>query len=169
MSADDIRITKFDPFNATDAEWTGLNELKNIIEAESMPEDPPESVEDHVRRVRAVPPSMDSLFWIAWDGSSDRILGMGNTSVMAGEANRHILWLSIRVRPDARCRGIGTRLLGPVAEAAQQKGRRVFIATTISRAPAGGAFMKRLGATMGLSNSSIELLVDELDEELMRR
>jgi GNAT superfamily N-acetyltransferase len=168
MSADDIRITIFDPFNATDAEWNGLNELKNIIEAESMPEDPPESVEDHVRRVRAVPPSMDSLFWIAWDGSSDRVLGMGNTSVMAGEANRHILWLSIRVRPEVRRRGIGTRLLRAVAEAARQKDRRLFVATTNSRVLAGEAFMKRLGASMGLSNSSSELKIDDVDEELMQ-
>lgn len=168
MSADDIRITTFDPFNATDAEWTGLNELKNIIEAEHMPGDPPESVEDHVRRVRAVPPSMDSRLWIAWDEPGDRVLGQGSTSVMAGEANRHILWLSIRVHPDARRRGIGTRLLRYVSEAARQKDRRLFIATTISRVPAGEAFMKRLGASMGLSNSSSELKIDDLDLGLIR-
>jgi GNAT superfamily N-acetyltransferase len=112
---------------------------------------------------------MDSRLWVAWDASGDRALGLGNTSVMAGEANRHILYLSIRVRPDARRRGIATRLLKHAAEAARRKDRRLFLATTISRVPAGEAFMNRLGASMGLSNSSSELLIDDLDPSLMRR
>ena len=158
----------FDPLTATDAEWRAFNELKNVVEAERMPSDPPESVEDHARRLRAIPPSMDPLFWAAWNQSGDRALGLGSTTVMAGEANRHIVEFSIRVRPDARGRGIGTRLLKSIAEDSKRRGRSLFLASTSSRIPAGDAFMKRLGASMGLSNSSSELSIDDLDRDLMR-
>ena len=169
MNLHDLRIAPFDPFTAADAGWASFNELKNVIEAEHMPGDAPESVEDHSRRLRAVPPSMDSLYWVASDPSGDRALGLGNTTVMSGVANQHIVTLSIRVRPESRRRGIATRLLRPVAESARRKGRRLFVASTSSRVPAGDLFMKRLGASMGLSNSSSELLIDDLDRDLMRR
>lgn len=78
MNLADIRITPFDPLAANDVEWRAFNELKNVVEAERMPGDPPESVEDHARRLRALPPSMDSLYWVAWDGSGDRALGLGS-------------------------------------------------------------------------------------------
>lgn len=88
---------------------------------------------------------------------------------MTGEAYRHIVEFSVRVRPDARRRGIGMRLLRPIAEESKQRGRSLFLASTSSRIPAGDAFMKRLGASMGLSNSSSELLIADLDRDLMRK
>ena len=69
---------------------------------------------------------------------------------------------------EERRRGVATRLLRPVAEAARKMDRRLLFTSTTSRAPAGDAFMRRIGGAIGLTNSASQLHIAELDRDLMR-
>jgi len=163
-----VQIRPFDLYTATEAEWAALNALKNRIDAELDPDEPPESVEDHARRLRSLPPSKNLLVWVAWDLDGGSALGMATLSALTGDAKRHLAPVSISVLPEARRMGIATRLLRPVAEAARTAGLRLLMAQTASQAPAGEPFIRGIGGVVGLTNSFSRLDLAGLDRELMR-
>jgi GNAT superfamily N-acetyltransferase len=163
-----FQIRPFDLYTATQAEWAALNVLKNRIDAELDPDEPPESVEDHARRLRSLPPSKNLLLWVAWAPDDNGALGMATLSALTEDTNRHLAPVSISVLPEARCRGIATRLLRPVAEAARKAGRRLLMAQTASQAPGGEPFIRGIGGVVGLVNSFSRLELAGLDRDLMR-
>src|SRR5689334_12380986 len=74
-----VEIRRFDPTPANDAEWTALNKLNNILQAEALPDDPPETLETTISHARDIPAYVDSRRWHAWQG--DEIVGRSLFSI----------------------------------------------------------------------------------------
>jgi GNAT superfamily N-acetyltransferase len=85
-----------------------------------------------------------------------------------GEANQHIANMQIYVTPAVRRRGVASRLLAPVAEAAAGAGRSLLQAGTTSASPDGDAFLTRIGARMVQEESMSTLELAEVDQDAMR-
>jgi GNAT superfamily N-acetyltransferase len=83
--------------------------------------------------------------------------------------NQHLAQFSIAVRPDMRRQGLAKLLLPRVAGLAGRENRRLMITETDSLVPAGEAYMKRLGAKMGIEVQFIQLDLGDLDRALLTR
>lgn len=88
---------------------------------------------------------------------------------MRTEDNQHLMYFDVAVLPELRRQGFAKRLLKPIADIAQSENRRIFEADTDSKIPSGEAFMKRLGARMGLASRTNQLNIAELGQSLIRR
>lgn len=155
-----------DPKTASEAEFVALNVFGNLMRAESMPDDPPRTLDETVRGLRSIPPFVAFWMWAVWRG--DEIMATANASVLRADHNQHVADFGISVHPGLRRRGIAKGLLQNVAEVAQKENRRLLITNTESNVPSGEAFMKRLGAQMALAMHFNQLNLDELDRSLMR-
>ncbi|MCW5849455.1 MAG: GNAT family N-acetyltransferase [Anaerolineae bacterium] len=163
-----MRMERFDPHTATEADWVAFSQFENIVQQETWPDDPPRSVE-YIRRVWQAPPQHVELhIWVVWDDAGDAVIGRGNTRIFHVEHNRHVALCSLAVHPAYRRQGIGKQLLARVAEAAQQAGRIELMGWTDSQAPDGMGFAERIGATPGIPTSTNQLDLAELDRDLMR-
>ncbi len=163
-----MRIERFDPHNATDAEWAAFSQFENLVQREAWPDDPPRSVE-YIRRVWQTPPQHVELHvWVAWDDGSGQVLGRGSARIWHVDHNRHIAMGALAVHPAYRRQGIGRQLLVRVAQAAKQAGRTELMGWTDSKAPDGMGFAEHIGATPGIPTSTNQLDLAELDRDLMR-
>ena len=82
--------------------------------------------------------------------------------------NQHLGQFDISVHPDFRRQGLARRLLGEVVETARRESRRLLLAFTMDRVPAGEIFMQRLGAQRGLEAHTNQLRIAELDHRLVQ-
>ena len=163
-----MRIERFDPHTATDAEWVAFSQFENIVQGETWPDDPPRSVEYRRRVWQTTPRHVEFHIWVAWNDAGDQIIGHGNTRIYHVEHNRHIAMCALAVHPAYRRQGIGKQLLARVAEAAKQAGRTELMGWTDSQAPDGMGFAEHIGATPGIPTSTNQLSLAELDRDLMR-
>ena len=160
-----MRIEQIDVKHATSEQYAAINGLGNVIRTERMPDDPPMPLDEEIRRLQNVPPVVDLHVWLAWDG--DRVVADGNIEVLRTEENKHLVEGHINVRPEYRRRGLGTRLLAQLADATKREGRTMMIGFTYGTIPAGDAFMRRLGATVGLETHTNQLDLKDLSKGLI--
>lgn len=83
--------------------------------------------------------------------------------------NRHVTDADIGVAPKWRRQGIAKVLLPEIAEQATAQGRTLIIGSTDSAVPAGEAFMRRLGARIGIVSRTNQLDLAAVDRALLRR
>ena len=152
-----------------DAAAVALNHLLNIIRLEREPDDPPHPLDEDLQGWRAIPDLLEVPLWLAWDPSRDQIIAMGDLEIWHTPDNQHLAEFEINVHPDYRRHRWGSRLLHLITAEARRQNRRLMIAGTNSRVPAGAAFMKCLGATPGLEAATNQLCLDELDRNLLQR
>lgn len=167
MSVARIHLKPFDAKGASAQELRALHEFSNRMRAEYWPEDPPRRYEDTVRLWRSLPDYVDREAWAVWEG--DRIMAMVVVDVWETQDNRHIADVELEVLPERRGRGIATRLLEQAVEVAVRKGRRLMIGGTDTKIPAGEAFMKRLGARVGITIRTNQLDLADLDRPLLHK
>lgn len=160
---------RFDPQSADQAEWVALNAFQNCLRAESWPEDPPRSLEETQNELRQIPPFVELHLWTVPHPEGDGLIASANAVILHTEDNRHLAQGNIGVHPAHRRRGLGKVLLGKIVAAAQAADRRLLIGNTDSKAPAGEAFMRRLGARPGLAAVTNQLDLAALDRALLRR
>jgi len=160
-----MRIEQIDVKHATSEQYAAINGFGNVIRTERMPDDPPMPLDEEIRRLQNVPPVVDLYVWLAWDG--DRVVADGNIEVLRTEENKHLVEGHINVRPEYRRRGLGTRLLAQLADATKREGRTMMIAFTYGTIPAGDAFMRRLGASVGLETHTNQLDLKDLSKGLI--
>jgi GNAT superfamily N-acetyltransferase len=161
-----MRIEPLDPRSATDEEVALANRFFNVLRAESRPEDPPVPLEEDAARFRNIPPIVELSTWCTFEG--EQLIGCGQMFfVSTAQHNRHVAHLGLSVLPEHRRRGIATRLLGRLVDLPLREGRRLVIATSTSTVPAGGAFLERIGARMGLAMHESELDLAGLDHGLL--
>ncbi len=163
-----VQIKPFDRLKASKSEYAALNAFANRIRAEQWPEDPPIELEYALEELRSVPPFIDLHVWAAWRADGREIVGRANASILQTDENKHLMEFHIAVLPQMRCQGIAKRLLQLVAELARKEDRRLLQTHTDSVVPAGEAFMKRLGARMGLASHTNQLNPCDLDQSLIR-
>ncbi|MBI3734355.1 MAG: GNAT family N-acetyltransferase [Chloroflexi bacterium] len=161
-------IESLNPKTASDQEYAALNRFGNILRAERLPNDPPMPLEEEIQRGRNIPPFVDVKFWATRRADSAEIIATALTAILRTGDNEHVAQFEIEVLPEMRRQGLGRQLLARVAGTAKQEGRRLMITDTSERIPAGEAFMRRLGAAMGLATHVNQLDLAELNHDLVR-
>jgi GNAT superfamily N-acetyltransferase len=73
------------------------------------------------------------------------------------------------VLPSYRRQGIAKRLLKRIVLLARERDRRLLITDTMSKVPAGEAFMQWIGAEKALESHTSQLVIAELDRTLISR
>lgn len=163
-----FEIVEFDYRNATEAEYIALNACRNQIRAEALPDDPPLTLDETIQGLKNYPTFIELIMWAAWQNNKDRIAGYGLLS-LSKEDNLHLGQFAINVLPAFRRQGLGSKFLSKIVHAAQEDNRRLLIANTRSKIPAGEAFMLKLGAEKGLEAHTNQLLISDLDLDLLKQ
>lgn len=161
-----LEIHPFDPKTASQADFRAYNAFVNRIQAEMWPEDPPTELEETIRELQATPPFVVARRWAVWQGSE--IVARAVATLWRTEDNQHLLNFDIAVLPQWRRQGLAKRLLKLIADVAQHEKRRLLMTSTDSAIPAGEAFMKRLGARVGMVSGTNQLTLSELRRDLLK-
>lgn len=164
----DWMIKSFDYHNASEEEYRALYHFTVAMRKERHPHDPPIGESEFVARIKSIPEAIDMRGVVAITEEGD-ILGEANSFVMPGDDNPHLMQASIEVHPQQRRRGIGRRLLGFVADEALRRDRTLTMLESFSTAPAGEAFARRIGASLGASSRTNQLVLGEVDRALVQR
>lgn len=163
----DWEIRPLDPNAVTEPALRAIHAFNSAMQVEVDPEVPPHSLAyttsnfqsfTLISSVRVVP-------FYAWSG--DRVIGKAFIVVGLESENRHMLWGDVEVLAEHRGRGIGQALLAKVVQTAEAEDRRLIMSTTTSAIPAGAAFARRVGASVGLDEVTSELRLERLNHELL--
>jgi GNAT superfamily N-acetyltransferase len=160
-------IESFDRLQATDEDFASYNELSNTIKKESLPDDPPTPLEQTKLELQNVPPIYDLHLWVARDG--DRMVGRADLGIPRMQTNNHLVQFDIRILPEYRRHGLGTRFLEHIVRLTRDEDRKLMISATRSTIPAGERFMEALGGNVGLATHVNDLRTDEVDRDLLRQ
>lgn len=162
-------ICPFQLRSATEADYASLNEFKNILRQEVLPDDPPIACREDVEHWHAIQDYVEESVWAAWEGAPRRIVAVGECAIYHTGANEHVMDFEIEVLPEFRRQGLGRRMLRLVTGQALHHSRRLMITETNERVPAGAEFLSGLGAHKGLENRTNQLRLAELDRGLLQR
>ncbi len=154
--------------DATNAEYEALNRHSNRIRLERLPDDPPIPLDESIRGFQNIPGFVEFKLWCIWDSSQSNIVAQGNILLIHAEDNQHMAQFDITVLPEHRRKGMGNQLLAKIVEAAQADHRRLLIAETVDRIPAGEVFLNRLGAKKGLEAHNNQLRIADLDPSIVQ-
>lgn len=164
-----IQIKPFNIKGSSDEEYARINECMNRSRAETLPDDPPELLEETINFMQNIPPMLKAGAWAAWrDDDDSEMVGYGVVYFMSMGENKHLVEFNVYVVPEMRRQGIGRRLLESVVELPLSEGRRLMMTQTSERIPAGEVGMKKLGAKMGMATHVFQLDVAELDLDQLR-
>lgn len=145
-----------------------LNSFDNRLQSEIYPDDPLIPFEMTAIDARHTSSFVETAhFWIR--DSDGSIAGSAGCLWRKGGANRHLLRISITVRPDQRRRGIAMSLLSHVVHVVRQDGHILLIGATSGSVPAGEMFAKRMGAEPGLSHHTNRLLLSAVPNNLVTK
>lgn len=161
----EITIRPVDGATASEAEIAAIHDFTTRIMAEMAPDDPPRSFEEVLRSFRIVVPFVDVLRWVA--ERSGELVAYAILSIGRMEENRHLAQFDIRVLPEFRRRGFGGQLLKRIAETSGRENRRLLITQTVSTAPSGEEFLKRIGASVGLQHHLNQLVLADVSRDLI--
>lgn len=166
MTNEKGEIRSFDLKNANDEEYEQLTRLHNIIRKEAMPDDPATSMEQTRAELQNIPPVFSYELWVARNGRGE-IIAEGSVAIPRMETNQHLAQFDIRVLPEHRQKGLAKRFLENVTEESRREDRSLLIGNTRSTIPAGEAFMKAMGANVGLATHVNELKIEDLNRQLL--
>lgn len=153
---------------ASDDDYRRLAALSQVIQRERNPDDPPVPAEEEIASWRAIPEFLVPSAWVVPDASGEAFAAFAMAISTTKAENAHLIDMQIAVLPEERRRGIGWHLLGQVVATAEAAEKRLIMATTNDRIPAGSAFMERIGATRGLVSHVNQLKLAELNRDLTR-
>ncbi len=161
-------LKRFNPETASHEEFLAVNKYWNLVAAESMPDDPPRSLESTIKGMKTWKTfqKMDIHHWYLWEGN-DIIASCGGYIGFYDE-NRHVMQGGVNVLPEQRRKGIATQLLSKIVEIAEANKRTLFISGTDSTVPAGHAFAEKLGADKGLETHMNQLVLAEVNKPMLQ-
>lgn len=169
MATPSVRVELLDLRAADHRDYAALSSLANRIRAERLPDDPPIPLDEHIQEWQNIPPFVDVFNWVIWNDERSAIVASASGSVLRMEENRHVGQMSIEVLPESRRHGLGRRLLANIADMLRRENRRMAIAMTDDRIPAGAAFMQRLGASKGIESHINQLDLAELNRDIIQQ
>lgn len=158
----DITIQPFDSSQASEAQLRELADFHRRMSAEREPDDPLPSDDESTAMWRSLPDFYQIDAWLAKTPAGE-LAGVAWGAMLLIEENQHLMQCSIEVLPAYRRQGIGTRFLRELVDDADAHQRRLLIAGTTDRIPAGGAFLRKIGATPGVETRINQLKVSELN------
>ena len=164
-----LEIVSFSLADASDTEYAALNRHYNRTKAETLPDDLPTPLAETVEQLKNIPPFVGAFVWAGWNLDKTEIVASGNISFSRTKIGRHVAQFDISVDLPYRRQGLGRALLRQVVRTARAKNRRLLMTETNVRAPAGEAFMTRLGAEKGLEIHTDQLALSEIDCALIDR
>jgi mycothiol synthase len=161
-------LKRFDPDAATHEDFVSLNKYGNLLRAESMPDDPPRSVESTIKNLKSwkISQKFERHLWHTWDGGS--IIASLFVGVGFYDDNRHLIQGGISVLPEHRRQGIATSFLPKIVEIAEANQRTLFVTGTDSTVPAGQAFAEKLGASKGIETHTNQLVLADVDMSMLQ-
>ena len=161
------RIHRLDPASASDSTLQRVHEFMVAMDAERYPDDPPRSLEYTLRNFRsfALITSQKAIPFYAWLGET--VVGKAFIAFGLDDENSHLLWVDIEVLAGHRGQGIGAALLSEVVTVAEVEKRDLLMGTTDAAIPAGEAFARKIGATIGVVDVTSELRIADLDPGLL--
>jgi GNAT superfamily N-acetyltransferase len=162
-----LQLEEVDFARFTDSQWTAFNALLDRERAENDPQDPPIEVPDTVVRFTTIPPVVHRIHWLVWQ--EGEAVAQAHARYLEGETNQHALDFDVYVAAPLRRRGVARELLRLIADAAEALERPLLITDTSSTVPAGEAFMRRVGAELGLTERQSQLDIVTLDGALLQR
>lgn len=167
MRRSGISLRTLNSWNASRAEYAALNQHTNRIRQERLPDDPPIPLEETIQNLQSLPPFVDVSTWAGWAPDRSEMVAHGYIVILRTEENQHLAQFEITVLPEYRRQGLGSRILAPIAEKAEQENRTLLMTSTIDRVPGGEAFMRRIGAKKGLEAHTNQLKIADLDRALV--
>jgi GNAT superfamily N-acetyltransferase len=162
-----FEIRSFNLRSASEREYICYNKIKNVLRAETLPEDPPIPDSEAIQRWRNFPEFIRETVQVVWDEKAEKIIALAEGNVYLTEDNQHMMDFYIGVLPEYRRRGFARRLLKSMLAFAQEHKRRLMLSRSNERVPASGEFLGRLGASKGLSARTNQLRMLELDSSLI--
>ena len=168
MTATSLKARLFDAQTASDTEWAALNAFENRRKAEFSPQDPPRRLERTKLHLQVKIPFHDGYLWVVWSSDGTEINASASLQVWGQGSNEHVANYDAYVLTEFRRRGLAGQLLGPAVDVARKHNRRLLILHTDSVVPSGEAFMRRLGARWGSTETVGRLALAEADRGLIR-
>jgi GNAT superfamily N-acetyltransferase len=165
MSESDLDIRPFDPLAASDADLSALYALEVALFQEGHPEVPPVSLEAFAKDMRRVWPRSKTSHWVA--RQTAEVIGWARLDISTTETNARSAGLWIGVQSELRRRGLGRALLSRAAGIAEETGQTELVVWTSSHAPAGGAFVQRIGGDVSVEHQDSALDVLDVDRAFL--
>lgn len=151
----------------SDEQIIKLNELLNIMRAESRPGDPPIPDDMKIKEIRSIPSFMRSVVWLLPDDAGNFVAYASAQWDAKAADNKHLLDAEICVHPEHRRNGIAKLMLARVAEVSAEQERPMLLADTNERVPAGAALMQRIGGEAAQQVRISRVMLDRVDRELL--
>lgn len=162
------RIEEFDPTTASDEEFRARWELTVALDREFQPENPITPFDKHRTELVDPPSFRRPRHWTAWDADRTRPLAVATLGLEYTDSNRHLAWFDLSVAAEARRQGIGTELVGVIAEAAALDGRTILGSGTIEGS-AGDTFAETLGFEKKATERKSRLSIADVDRSKLER
>lgn len=169
MALHDLQIRPFNVRGATEHEYTCLNVFENTLRAEVVPDDPPIACDEETGRWQALPHFFEEGAWAFWELDGRRIAAFASIDADYSGDNLHASEFGIEVLPEYRRQGLGRQLLRRVVAFAGEHNRRLLITSSTERVPAGGEFLKRIGATRASEGGENQLNLADVNRALLKR
>ncbi|WP_412543529.1 GNAT family N-acetyltransferase [Longispora sp. K20-0274] len=159
-----MRIARFEPATATDADWADLSEVARASVAVDLPHEPPPTREALVaRHTNPPPPGRRLEHWTARE--DDRIIGTG-LLILFDDENTDLAGVDVTVHPAARRKGVGTALLRALA--ARASDRRLLLLEGVPEGGAGAAWADAHGFAVAQRTARQVLDLTTADRALWR-
>ena len=170
-----FQLSKFDPHNATQAEWGTLHDYRDAIFQEANPDDPlvPREMREQSVKMMGKHPSFNFSMSIATkdDGTviGSRILGLPKPESPDYEAQKVMVFAAIDVAFDHRRQGIGSRLLAEIVSQCRKVGDHIEWIQIESETPAGNAFAEHFGGVPALVGKENRLYAENVDWDMVQQ
>ena len=150
-------------------QFEAINTFINQMRKESMPDDPPRSLENTRTNLKNLSGFENYAFNYFYVLHEKRVIAVLFTEVQFADTNQHLMQINIGVLPQFRRQGIASRLLKLALDVADEHKRTLIVNDAQDRIPAGGAFAEALGSTAGLKMHTNQLRLAELDDMLINQ
>ena len=156
-----MRLRRVGFRNGTDQELVALHAVESVVAAECGSHRMPQQLDGYISFARNLPSSFHDHAWLA-ESEAGEALACGFCWYNSAADDR-VMHCDVLVRFDQRRRGIGTMLLREICAVAVAEDRSTLMWSTYDATPAGEAFSRRVGASVGRVNRTSELALADVD------
>ena len=169
MTGKAVTFRPLDIRQASENEYRCLNEFKNTMNREYLPDDPPIPLEESIQEWKTLPEFVELEAYTAWDPRNTKIIAFCRVLVFHTGDNEHLARFGIEVLPEYRQQGIGRQALAMLLPFAQKHQRSLWMVFVWDSIDAAAQFLERLGARRGSEMKMNQLKVAEFDKSLVER